>query len=210
MRTILFLALIVTMATGQSPEDYGIDSSAPVPDGLAVGSEAPLFSTTDHEGQKIDFAAMLEQGPLVVIFYRGQWCPVCNRYLQSFQDSLEVIKQTGAGVIAVAPETAPNVRKTIFKTELTIPVIADTSRAIMDAYEVSFDVTEDYEEKIKRGLSADIAKSNGAEQAFLPVPATYIISREGRIAWRQFDLNYKNRASVKQIAEQVRQLEAGK
>ena len=202
IRVFIFLITLFTITFGQENKahKYGMASE---PKGLKVGTKAPAFKGIDQNGNVHSLQSLTKDGPLVIIFYRGQWCPVCNRYLKSFQDSLNIITSAGAKVLAVTPERLVNVNKTIFKTGLKIPVLADTTRSIIQAYGVEFDVTDEYNQKIKNNLSADIAKNNAQEQATLPVPATYIIDHNGVITWRQFDYNYKKRASVKHIAENL-------
>ena len=183
---------------------YGIDTSGHAPPhGLAVGSMAPAIDAVDQDGNPIHLKTLLQKGPLVIIFYRGQWCPVCNAYLKTFQDSLSMITKAGAQVIAISPETVENARTMLEKTRLTVPVISDTTQQIMKDYGVFFHVTSGYNLKINIFLFTSIANNNGKEEATLPVPATYIINQNGKIIWRQFDINYKNRASVIDILKHL-------
>jgi len=134
-----------------------------------------------------------------LLFFRGQWCPVCNRYLSNFQDSVQQILDKGASVIAVTPETSDNAKTMISKTGMTFTVVSDIDEKIMKSYDVLFDVTDDYQNKIINNLDNDIAENNGKEKARLPVPATYIINKKGDIISVFFDYNYKKRASVSEI-----------
>ncbi len=174
-----------------------VDNGAP--EGLAVGDKAPDFEAKDMLGNPIVLSKILAHKPVVLLFYRGYWCPICTRYLKAFQDSIELIQETGAIVLAVTPETADYANETLTETGTSVTLIPDSSNVIMDAYKVSFPVTEAYQNKIKEKLEADIAETNGADAAYLPVPATYIINENGEISWRHFDPNYRKRASVKDI-----------
>ena len=199
-----FTALFFLSARAQDYSEYGIDTSQTAPPkGLPMGSIAPDFNGSDQDGNRIRLKSLLKKGPLVLIFYRGQWCPVCNAYLKTFQDSLSLITQRGAQVIAVSPETVENARETQSKTKLTVPILSDTSQKIMKDYGVFFHVTGGYDLKIKVFLFTSIASNNGKDDAYLPVPATYIIDTDGKIVWRQFDINYKNRASVRSILKNL-------
>ena len=178
----------------------GIDTmEMEVLQGLEEGAKAPEFVGTDQMGNEIKMSSLTQDGPLVVIFYRGYWCPVCNRYLSEMTQSIPEIQSKGAKLVAVTPELPDNISKTINNTGLTIPVISDPDGSIMDAYGVKFKVSEEYQEKIRRGLQADIKESNGANEAFLPVPATYIIDEKQRIKFRHFDPNYSQRVSAEDI-----------
>lgn len=200
---IIFLVLGSQVAlSAQSPalERLGMDvTNQEAPRGLLVGAKAPNFTGVDQYGQEVDLAMLTQKSEVVILFYRGDWCPVCNRYLSKLQDSIKLITETGAQVIAVTPETNNNVQETVRKTDARFRILSDLSMEIMSAYDVLYKVTDSYQERIERGLGANIAENNGADEAYLPVPATYIIGQDGYIKYRQFDPNYKVRASVQEI-----------
>jgi len=196
----LFLLLFVPLLSSCQKNQYGIEESSGIPEGLQVGMEAPNFQGIDILSERpVQLQTLLQDGPLVLLFYRGAWCPVCNRHLSGFQDSIDMIRAVGAQVIAIGPESKDNALKTADQSAWKGMVLSDAVGQIMDSYEVSFNVSKAYQRKIKTFLSADIAEYNDQEEAWLPVPATYIINKQGVIAWRHFDLNYKNRASVAEI-----------
>jgi peroxiredoxin len=167
------------------------------PHGLKVGDKAPDFTGYDQDGKQIELKKILEKGPVILFFYRGKWCPVCSRYLNNYQDSLKVLTDQGFNVLAITPESIENVEQTVKLHHITFTVIYDCQEKIMKDYDVMFTVTKAYQEKTKSGFSVDIAQNNGRDEARLPVPATYIINRDGIIVAVQFDPDYKNRASVK-------------
>lgn len=186
---------------------YGIDTTGQIPEGLATGQKAPTFDAETAQGESLYLQKLLKEGPLVLMFYRGQWCPVCNKYLQSFEDSVNLIREAGAQILAVTPETPENAQKMREQTGTSVTIVADTSETIMEQYQVAFDVTGAYANKIEKGLNVNIANNNGDQKARLPVPATYIINQDGRIAWQFFNPNYKQRASVKKIVEALNNMD---
>lgn len=181
--------------------DQGIDIKHRIPTGLKVGNMAPVFKQKNQYGDDVFLPDLYKEGPVVMLFYRGQWCPVCSRYLTAFQDSLSMIAEKGAQVLIVTPETAANVQRTIEKTGIKTNIISDPNGLLMNAFRVSFHVTEDYQKKIKNKLDTDIAKNNGAQEAKLPVPASYIIDSKGKVRWMHFDVDYRNRAAVADILQ---------
>ena len=205
MKYLFTLVLIgfCTLTNAQRPERYGIDSKQGLPQGLTEGTLAPDFSGKDQDGNTISLSNMLKKGPVVLIFYRGYWCPVCNKHLDQFQQSLKAITNKGASVIAITPETNDGAGKTIEKNGLTFPVLSDKDYTIMDAYDVRFSVTKGYSNKIGTFLGTNIAQNNGDNQAYLPVPATYVIGTDRKIIKAYFDQNYKNRPTAEEIAENL-------
>jgi peroxiredoxin len=176
---------------------YGVEmKNSHIPVGLKVGDKAPDFTGYDQKGKQVELKKLLEKGPIILVFYRGIWCPACNKYLQIYQDSLTMVTDQGVSFVAVTPESIEFVEQTVKLHNISYTVIYDCQEKIMKDYDVMFNVTKAYQDKILTSFSADIAKNNGREAARLPVPATYVINRDGTIVAIQFDPNYQNRASV--------------
>lgn len=172
------------------------------PEGLQLGDIAPDFMAFDQDGNTVHLKELLKKGPVVLLFYRGQWCPYCNKQLSHLTDSIEFVKAKGATVLAISPETKENIQKTIQKTKATFPVLADEDMSIMSAYKAIFTVDEKTINRYK-GFGIDLDKANGKNGPILPVPATYIIGIDGKLKYVFFDTNYKKRISVKEIFENL-------
>ncbi len=168
------------------------------PEGLKVGDKAPEIVGTDQNGNDISLKSILKKGEAVIIFYRGQWCPYCNKQLSQLNDSLTYITKKGGTIISITPETADNIKKTVSKTKASFSILEDKGLAIMKDYKVSFAVDEKTIEKYK-GYGIDFAKANGDNGANLPVPATYIVGKNGKIKYVYFNADYTKRPSVKDI-----------
>lgn len=174
------------------------------PEGLFINSKAPDFRAMDQFGQELRLKDVLKDSLVVLVFYRGQWCPYCNRYLKKLEDSLLLIKQKGARLIAVSPEKPENVLLTIEKTGATYPILYDKDMKIMKAYDVAFEVDERTVNRYKNA-DIDLAANNGQkDKVYLPVPALYIINKEGAIIFRYFEPDYKKRLSVQEILEELK------
>lgn len=167
--------------------------------GLKSGDIAPQFTATDNSGKSIDLKAKLKMHKAVVLFfYRGQWCPYCNKQMQHIQDSLQLLTGKGAYVIGVTPETAENIGKTVIKTKATYAIIRDKDYSIMKSYGVNY-VMDAPTVKKYQAYGVDLKKANGNADNILPVPATYVIDSTGKIILAHFDKDYSKRLSVKQI-----------
>jgi peroxiredoxin len=197
---IVMAFLITSFSYGQdiNYSGFGIETNTrEIPHGLNVGDKAPDFTGYDQTGKQVELKKLLEQGPVILFFYRGKWDPICSRYLNSYQDSLKVITDQGFNLIAITPESIENVEQTVRLHNLTFTVIYDCQEKIMKDYNVIFSVTKAYQDKILASYSIDIAKNNGRDEARLPVPATYIINTTGNIVAVQFNPDFTKRASVK-------------
>ena len=171
--------------------------------GLSVGTKAPLFEALTQDSTNYALADSLKKGPVVLIFYRGQWCPICNRHLSNIQDSLKLIYEKGATVIAVSPEKPELLNKTAEKTGAKFTLLYDEGYKICDAYDVTFTPNGATRLKYNTFLGADLKNAHSDDSERLPIPATYVINKEGVIVWRQFDPDYRNRSTVKDILKHL-------
>jgi peroxiredoxin len=167
--------------------------------GLKNGTRAPMFTAADNSGKLLDLKSLLKSHKAVVLFfYRGQWCPYCNKQIKQLQDSLQLLTGKGAYVIGVTPETDENINKTVDKTHASFSIIQDKGYAIMKAYDVNYVVDDALNTKLK-GYGIDLEKNNGNANHVLPVPATYVINPSGKIIYVHFDKDYTKRPSVSSI-----------
>lgn len=174
-------------------------SAQMAPKGLNVNDKAPEFTAKSQMGTSISLKNELKKGPVVLIFYRGQWCPYCNRQLKQLEDSLGLIREKGATLIAITPEIPENISKTISKTKASYPILHDEGLSIMKSYDVAFKVNDKTIESYKK-YGIDFSEVNGqANGANLPVPAVYVINKDGKIVYKYFNADYSKRSSVKDI-----------
>ncbi|OOQ57633.1 peroxiredoxin-like family protein [Mucilaginibacter pedocola] len=167
--------------------------------GLKTGTIAPAFAATDNSGKQVNLKDLLKQHKAVVLFfYRGQWCPYCNKQMQHIQDSLQLLQGKGAFVIGVTPETADNIKVTVAKTKASYSIVQDKGYTIMNAYGVKYTMDDATVAKYK-GYGLDMAKANGNPDNVLPVPATYVIDSSGKITFAHFDKDYSKRPAIKDI-----------
>jgi len=167
--------------------------------GLKRGGQAPDFTAKDNSGKTLDLKRLLKSHKAVVLFfYRGQWCPYCNKQIKQLQDSLQLLTGKGAYVIGVTPETGENINKTIDKTHASFSIIQDKGYKIMKAYDVNYTLDDAMFAKLKN-YGVDLEKNNGNTDHVLPVPATYVIDSSGKIIFVHFDKDYTKRTSVSSI-----------
>ena len=189
--SFISLVLVFFMASAQE-----------APEGLFIASKAPDFRAKDQHGTEIRLKDLLKKGKVVLVFYRGEWCPYCNKELSRLQDSLQLIKDKGATLVAVSPEIPENIAKTVEKTKAEYSILYDEGLKIMKAYDVEFELPENTLTRY-RNAGLDIEKNNGANGKYLPVPAVFIIDKESTIIYRFFEPDYKKRPSVKELLENL-------
>ena len=172
------------------------------PEGLFLNSRAPDFKGKDQNGNDVRLKDLLKKGKVVLVFYRAERCPYCNKNLKKLEDSLQLIKDKGATVVAITPEKPESIAKTVEKTKAEYPILHDEELKIMKAYDVEFEVPANTLTRY-RNAGIKIHETNGKNGNYLPVPATYIIDKEATIIYRFFNQDYKKRPSVKEILDQL-------
>lgn len=159
---------------------------------LKTGDMAPDFMLPDATGKKISLKETLTHGPVILVFYRGGWCPYCNLELRAYQRLLPQIRQSGAQLIAISPQSPDASLSTQEKNALAFPVLSDVNAEIANAFGILFTLP-DYLQELYASLGNDLPRINSAGGWVLPVPATYVIDRDGRIMAHHVEIDYRTR-----------------
>ena len=157
---------------------------------LRVGQSAPDFTLPDAFGNPVSVSALLARGPVVISFYRGEWCPFCNIELRALQQAQPTMEQLGATLIAISPETPDHGIVAAEKNKLTFPVLSDFGNKVARQFGIVFQVGQELKEFSKNVFKNDIALRNGEDSYELPVPATYVIDTNGVIRFAHVDVDY--------------------
>jgi peroxiredoxin len=173
---------------------------------LREGERAPNFRLPNAQGGFIELDALLEHGPVVLAFYRGQWCPYCNLELRAYQKSLPQLQALGASLIAISPQTPDNSLSTVEKNELAYPVLSDVGLSVARAYGVAFDLPDELVQLYQRQWNNDLVKWNGEGGWSLPIPATYVIGEDARIVLAHIDPDYRGRLEPEAALTRLRTL----
>ncbi len=172
---------------------------------LKEGAPFPAMTLPDQLGRPTDVGRMLLETPLVVTFYRGGWCPYCNLELRAYQKALPEIESLGARLVAITPETPDNALTTAEKNDLAFTVLSDTGGQLADALGVRFELTDDVK-VLYEAFGHDLPSINGDGRWSLPMPATYVVAKGGRIALASVKPDYRIRLEPKQAIAALRAL----
>jgi peroxiredoxin len=165
---------------------------------LKKGDQIPEFSLEDINKGKVNSKDLLKKGPLVISFYRGGWCPYCNLQLRSLQTHLADIKKTGANLVAISPEAPDQTAETIKKQELGFYVLSDTEGKVAQSFGLTFALSKDLK-KLYQKFGIELDKHNANKKWELPLSATYIVSKKGKIIYSFVDADYKKRAETSDL-----------
>ncbi len=167
---------------------------------LKVGDLASNFSLPDMHGNNVKLSHLLLDGPVILSFYRGGWCPYCNLELRALLKALPEIQNSGAQVVAISPEKPENSLSTVRKNTLDYLVLSDVSSEVARKFGVSF-ILPTYLKKIYRTFGLNLEKYNNAKTVELPIPATFLIDSNQVIQYAFVDEDYTQRAATEEILE---------
>jgi len=182
----------------QSVVDHKIVENA-----LQVGDIAIDFTLMNASNEKVSLYQELEKGPVILMWYRGGWCPYCNLTLHEMQVTLPEFKKHNANLLALTPELPDNSISTKEKNNLQFEVLSDVDNTIANQYKVVFKLTDEVNEAYENSFG--LSKYNGNGKGELPLAATYIIGKDKLIKYAFLDADYRNRAEP---ADVLKALEA--
>ncbi len=179
-------------------------SSMPSP-GLAVGTQAPDFTLVNAFGKAITLSQELKKGPVVLVFYRGSWCPFCNLHLHALQSIIPELKSHNTQLIAITPQKPDESAKELKDKGYPFEVLSDLDYSVAKAYNLYFDMSPELL-AVYAKFGIDLESYNGEGRTALPVPGTLVIDEEGTIQAIHAETDYKQRmepAEVLAVIERI-------
>ena len=182
-----------------------LHQSGLVEQAVKAGDIAPEFDLPELGGGRFRLSEALRDGPVVISFYRGAWCPYCNLEMQALQQALPEIEGAGGRLIAIAPELPEHAGQTRDKGNLSFPLLHDWQNAVARSYGLVFTLPESLR-SVYGNFGIDLAESQGNANFELPMPATYIVARDSRVAHAFVDANYTRRMEPMDIVKILKAL----
>ena len=172
---------------------------------LAAGNDAVDFTLPNARGEQVSSEALRQQGPIVVSFYRGGWCPYCGLELKALQSVNAEIEALGARLVAISPQVPDESLSTAEKNRLEFEVLSDVDSKVADQYGLTFSLDEDLR-PVYKNWGADVAVVNDDPDCKLPLPATYVINQDGKIVHSFVEEDYTERLEPDEILDSLRNL----
>lgn len=167
-----------------------VRSSGVLDRALKVNDSAPDFTLPDAFGHEVSLKTLLKAGPVVISFYRGEWCPFCNLELRALQEALPRINNLGASLIAISPEKPDGGLIVTEKNKLTFLVLSDFKNVVARQFGIVFRVGDKVQDLSRIVFKNDLALRNGEDSYELPVPATFVIDAHGVIRFAHVEADY--------------------
>jgi peroxiredoxin len=160
---------------------------------IKTGDAAPAFTLPDAEGALVSSEDLYANGPLILTFYRGAWCPYCNMQLVAYEKYLEQFKAAGATLVAISPNLPDFTQAAVDKNDLKFPVLSDVKNVVAKQFQLVYQLDESLR-PIYNAWGFDIPGQNGDDTYEIPLAATYIIDASGNVIYSFVDADYTKRA----------------
>ncbi|KAK9349765.1 thioredoxin-like protein [Lipomyces doorenjongii] len=172
---------------------------------IQVGATLPEFTLSDAVGKERSSAEFLAKGPLLVAFYRGEWCPFCNIALVGFQKIIDEIKSKGVSFVAISPELPNQSLSTAEKHDLKFPVLSDVGNKYAKQLGILFQQPDSLR-PIFEQFGTNFVERNGDDSLVVPVPATLLIDEKGVVRNTFIDPDYTKRVEPATVLEWINEL----
>lgn len=173
---------------------------------LNVGDTAPDFTLPSAVETNVTLSELLKDGPVVMTWYRGEWCPYCNIYLEDLQMHADEFKEAGAQIVAISPEKVDNGMKLADRMALKYHVLSDEGSKVAEEYGVVYTLPPKIAEYYQNAF--DLHGVNNDDSNVLPLSASYIIGQDGTIKFAYLNPDYRERAETELLLQIVKKLKA--
>ncbi len=168
--------------------------------GITVGTEAPQILAKDINGTEFNLKASLRRGPVVLVFYRGGWCPHCNLQLRKLQKEIVPrLKNHKATLVAISVDKLNEVEKTQKKESLGMTLISDPTAALIKKYQVVNQTSDSLVRTYKEQYNIDLERSSGQTHHIIAIPAVFTIAQDGKVTFAYVNEDYTIRAQNRDI-----------
>lgn len=175
-----------------------------IAEGLKIGEKAPDFLLKDKEGIEQSLQNYLAKGPLVISFYRGDWCSHCIRELNDLNDHYDNFKNLGVEIVAIAPQNTTHAKEFQTKFNFKFPLLSDPDFKTIKEYKLDFILSEEIQNIYSTKFNLDLPNLTASGTWELPVPATYLVDQLGIIRFRFADKKYWVRLEATELLEAIK------
>ena len=173
---------------------------------IQVGQPAPQFELPNAQGSAISLYSLLDKGPVVLTFYRGSWCPYCNLQFKALQARIEEIHALSASLVAISPQVPDGSISQDEISQMDFTVLSDQDAKVAAHYGVAWHVPEFLLEHMRVDRKLDLEAINNGNANILPIPATFVLDRNGQVTWRYVDVDYRTRSEPEDIIKALQAL----
>ncbi|WP_044933974.1 peroxiredoxin-like family protein [Pseudacidobacterium ailaaui] len=169
---------------------------------LSVGEKAPEFALPDASGRMVHSSDLLAVAPLVVNFFRGRWCPYCVTELEAWRDLYTVVRERGALLVGISPQTVRQSDFTVSQHEIPFPLLHDSHCDVAQRFGLAYKVPP-FLQNYYRSILVNLSFINGDESWLLPLPATYVLAQDGTVLFAEAHADFRVRPEPGEVLKSL-------
>jgi peroxiredoxin len=197
---IAFVTLALSPAVNAQQVPIATEATATKP--LSKGVKVPDVNLTTSDGKIVPLASLHQAKPLIIVFFRGGWCPICSKHTQQLIKVYPQLKENGFEMIGVSPDTAENTKANMEKGSIPFRLYSDSELNASRSFGLAFKVDDATITKYK-GFGIDLEKASGQTHHALPIPAIYVVSKEGLITFAHSNPDYRQRLDANVLLKEI-------
>jgi peroxiredoxin len=179
--------------------ETGAGAAAPM-----VGDAMPAFVLPDETNRMVSLEALLQHGPVAVTFHRGHWCPYCRISIRALARASATMIAEGGQIVAVVPERQRYASELKADGDVPFPILTDLDNGYAMSLNLAIWVGDEVKRMMREQLDRDLATFQGNDSWMLPIPATFVVGRDGKVKSRFVDPDYRKRMAVDELLTALR------
>lgn len=185
---------------------HDLEAAGVLDESLDVGERAPDFTLPNMDGERVRLYDIVKENHVILVFYRGEWCPVCSEQLHQLQQVMPKIEAQQAEIVAVSPQMPEHSKVQAVKNDISYEVLSDLGSVVADEYGLVFTLPEKVRHVYEQ-YGIYLEEYNGDDEFRLPVPAVFILRKgDGAVMYAYKNVDYKKRAAPGEILAVLRDI----
>jgi len=172
---------------------------------LDAGAKIPDLTLKNFQGESVSLKSLHKDQTLVLVFFRGGWCPFCTRHTAELIKAYPQVKELGAEIVGISPDDAKHSQDNVTKNSIPFPILSDADVTAAKAFGLAFKVDDETLKRYK-GFGIDLETASGFDHHALPVPAVFIVDKSGKVVFAHSDPDYRKRLEPSQIIDELKKL----
>lgn len=198
--TVLLSSVVVSPGVFAQEGPIAAEPTATKP--LVKGQKAPEVTLKGLDGKDVSLASLHQEKPLVIVFFRGGWCPICTKHTQQLIKVYPELKEKGFEMIGISPDSVESTKANVDKGSIPFPLYSDSKLNATTGFGLAFKVDDATLNKYK-GFGIDLEKASGQTHHALPIPAIYVVDRDGVITFAHSNPDYRQRLDAKDLLKEI-------
>lgn len=196
---VCFLPALPPIAISQ---EHPIATGPSATNPLEPGQKVPEVTLKGLDGKDVSLASLHQEKPLVIVFFRGGWCPICTKHTQQLIKVHPELREKGFEMIGVSPDSVERTRANVDKSSIPFPLYSDSELNATSGFGLAFKVDDATVVKYK-GFGIDLEKASGQTHHALPIPAIYVVSKDGVVTFAHSNPDYRQRLDAKDLLKEI-------